>query len=62
MIADSEALFVVWADEDGQLLVLEEVGEPAHGGDGSPLVFEDRPDQAGIATMAAKYGIEIPPA
>jgi hypothetical protein len=43
-------------------LVLEEVGRPAHGGDGSPLVFEDRPDQVGIATIAAEYGIEIPPA
>jgi hypothetical protein len=41
---------------------VREVGRPAHGDDGSPLVFEDRSDQAGIATIAAKYGIEIAPA
>ena len=38
----------------------EEVGKPADG-DRGPLVLEDQPDMANIVTIAARYGIEIPP-
>jgi quercetin dioxygenase-like cupin family protein len=38
----------------------DEVGEPVVDGEAGLLSFEDQPDVASIAAIAAKYGIEIP--
>ena len=41
--------------------LFEELGKETNGDDAEPPVFEDRPGARKIVTVAARYGIEIPP-